>query len=103
KPKLEAMVQTVMMAQDLYAKAAIVDRKALAVAQSKADIVGGERILRDAFESDVRPIVAAWRKKHKLAPDPIVELRSSGIIERLAKERSQKRKDRGIVQGGSFA
>lgn len=103
KPKLEAMIQTVMMAQDLYAKAALVDRKALALAQSKADIVAGERVLRDAFESDVRPLVKAWRKKHKLAVDPIAELRASGIVERLGKERTQKRKDRGIIQGGGYA
>ena len=103
KPKLEAMVQTVMMAQDLYAKAAIVDRKALAAAQAKADVVGAERILRDAYESDIRPAVAAWRKSKGIAADPIVELRQSGVIERLGRERSEKRKAAGAVRGASFA
>ncbi len=103
KPKLEAMVQTVMMAQDLYAKAAIVDRKKLAEAQKKADVTKAERVLRDAYETDVRPIVEQWRKKKGLAKDPLKELRDSGVIEKLGKERSAKRKAMGITRGGSFA
>lgn len=103
KPKLEAMVQTVMMAQDLYAKAAIVDRKALAQAQAKADVVKAERTLRDAFETDVRPLVAEWRKSKGLAADPLEALRSSGVIERLGKERAERRKAAGAVRGASFA
>jgi L-rhamnose isomerase/sugar isomerase len=98
KPKLEAMVQTVMMAQDLYAKAAIVDRKALAQAQAKTDVVRAERVLRDAFETDVRPIVAEWRENKGLNADPLEELRASGVIERLGKERKAAREAAGQVQ-----
>jgi len=63
KPKLEAMVQTVMMAQSLFAKAQLVDRKALTSAQSKGDIVAAETALRTAYETDVRPALAHWRRK----------------------------------------
>ncbi|MCE9590947.1 MAG: TIM barrel protein [Planctomycetes bacterium] len=103
KPKLEAMVQTVMMAQDLYAKAAIVDRKKLAEAQKQADVTKAERVLRDAYETDVRPIVEQWRKKNGIPRNPLKELRDSGIIEQLGKERNAKRKALGISRGGSFA
>ncbi|MCX5658457.1 MAG: TIM barrel protein [Planctomycetota bacterium] len=103
KPKLEAMVQTVTMAQDLFAKAAIVDRKALASAQKAGDIVAGERCLRDAFETDVRPVVAKWRKGKGIAGDPIIALRKSGVIAQLGAERTAKRKALGMVQGGSYA
>ena len=98
KPKLEAMVQTVMMAQDLYAKAAIVDRKTLAAAQAKGDIVKAERTLRDAYETDVRPMVAEWRKGKKVAADPLEELRTSGIIAKLGKERKAAREASGQKQ-----
>ncbi len=96
KPKLEAMIQTVMTAQDLYAKAVIVDRRALAPAQKKGDIVTAERILRTAFETDVRPMVARWRRQQGLASDPIQKLRNSGIVNKLATERTAKRKGLGI-------
>lgn len=103
KPKLEAMVQTVDEAQKLYAKAVLVDRKALAMAQKKGDVTGAERILRDAYETDVRPMLADWRKAKQLAGDPLTELRDSGVINDLAKARTQARKDRGETQSSSYA
>lgn len=103
KPKLQAMVQTVDEAQKLFAKANLVDRKALAMAQKSGDVTGAECILRDAFETDVRPMLADWRKSHKLPACPLTELRNSGVIEELAKARTQARKDRGEVQSSSYA
>lgn len=103
KPKLEAMVQTVDEAQKLFAKAHLVDRKALAMAQKSGDITGAERILKNAYETDVRPMLADWRKSHNLAGDPLAELRSSGVIEELGRTRTQARKDRGEVQRSSYA
>ena len=90
-------------AQKLYAKAISVDRKALAMAQKKGDITGAERILRDAYETDVRPMLADWRQSKNLAGDPLTELRDSGVIDDLAKARTQARKDRGETQSSSYA
>ncbi len=103
KPKLEAMVQTVDEAQKLFAKAHLVDRKALAIAQKSGDITGAERLLKDAYETDVRPMLADWRKSHKLPACPLTELRKSGVVEELSKARTQARKDRGEVQSSSYA
>lgn len=103
KPKIEAMVQTVMDAQTLYAKSQIVDRKALARAQAKGDIVLSERLLRDAYETDVRPVVAAWRRANDLPADPLTELRSSGIVARLGRERAAARRARGETLKASYA
>ena len=103
KPKIEAMVQTVDEAQKLFAKAQLVDRKALARLQSKGDITGAERMLRDAYETDVRPLLGAWRKANKLGADPVEELRKSGVIKELAKQRTAERKAAGIVQAASYA
>ena len=90
KPKLEAMVQTVCDAQALFAKAQLVDREALAQCQADGDIVGAERCLKDAFETDVRPLLAKWRKSKGLSADPLKTLRESGHIERLGEERAAR-------------
>ncbi|MEX0777620.1 MAG: TIM barrel protein [Phycisphaeraceae bacterium] len=103
KPKLEAMVQTVMTAQDLFAKANLVDRKALAAARKAGDIVAAEGVLRDAFELDVRPIVASWRLARNLPADPLHELRQSGLIAQLGKDRAAARKARGETPSASYA
>jgi L-rhamnose isomerase/sugar isomerase len=103
KPKIEAMIQTVVTAQELYAKAALVDRRQLRSLQKKCDVVGAENLLKDAYATDVRDALASWRKKKKLAEDPLAAFKKSGYAERAAEERTARRKKLGIVQGGSYA
>ncbi len=98
KGKMEAMVQTVVSAQELWLKASLVDREALAALQDNCDLVLAEETLRDAFWKDVRPIVAAWRIARGLPEDPLCALRSGGYVERISKERSGKQ-----PTGGSYA
>jgi L-rhamnose isomerase/sugar isomerase len=95
KPKIEAMIQTVIAAQELYAKACLVDRKKLADAQTRMDIVDSEGCLKEAFATDVRPMLAEWRKKKGIEPDPMVAYRASGYERRVAKEREEARSTRG--------
>jgi L-rhamnose isomerase / sugar isomerase len=92
KGKMEAMVQTVMTAQELFAKAALVDEKRLSEAQSKAEIVKAEEYLRDAFATDVRPIVEAWRKSKGLPVNPLRALYESGYVEKISRERAASNK-----------
>ncbi|MEM6314369.1 MAG: TIM barrel protein [Planctomycetota bacterium] len=87
KPKLEAMVQTVDQAQKLYLKSRLVDRAKLADAQAAGDIIAAEECLRAAYETDVRPMLAEWRKTNGLPTDPLTQLRTSGIIDQLANDR----------------
>jgi len=103
KPKLEAMVQTVCEAQKQFARAQLVDRKKLAAAQKKGDITAAETTLRAAFEADVTPVLKSWRKAWGLPADPLESLRSSGIVERLGREREKARKERGDTVGSSYA
>jgi len=103
KPKIEAMIQTVVMAQELWAKAALVDHAKLRKAQVKGDIVTAELCLKEAFFTDIGPALATWRKRRKLAPDPLTEHRRSGYEKAAAKERRARRQALGLVQGGSFA
>ncbi|MHB0877363.1 MAG: L-rhamnose isomerase [Anaerolineae bacterium] len=87
KPKIEAMIQSVMHIQDAYAKALLIDRAALAEAQSSGRIVAAEELVLSAFQTDVRPLLARVRAEMGLEPDPLVAYRASGYAERVAIER----------------
>ena len=90
KGKMEAMVQTVVTAQELYLKAALVDRKQLAGLQQSCDLLAAEELYRGTFWTDVRPLTRAWREARGLPADPLAELRASGYVERAAKERGSR-------------
>ena len=91
KGKIEATVQTVVTAQELWLKAALVDRKQLALYQQSCELVEAEELFRGAFWSDVRPLAAAWRVARGLPADPLAALRSGGYVERAARERVSRR------------
>jgi L-rhamnose isomerase/sugar isomerase len=101
KPKLEAMIQTVVTAQELYLKACLVDREKLAEMQQQMDVVGAEEVLREAFYTDVKPLLAAWRERKGLPLDPLQAHRDSGYTQRKAEERSAARAARGESSSGS--
>jgi L-rhamnose isomerase/sugar isomerase len=103
KPKVEAMIQTATTAQELFAKACLVDRQKLRDAQSRMNIIDAEECLRSAFYTDVRPMLADWRKKKNLDPDPMRAYRASGYEAKMATEREAARAARGIKAGGSYA
>ena len=90
KGKIEAMLQTIMNAQELYAKAALVDYDALVSAQRAADLVRAESCLQDAFKIDVRPAIAEWRSRRGLPVDPLDAFRQSGYLERITRERAER-------------
>jgi L-rhamnose isomerase/sugar isomerase len=90
KGKIEAMIQTVCVAQELYAKASLVDHDALAAAQRSNDLVRAEGFLQDAFATDVRPAIREWRQSKKLPPDPQQAFRDSGYLERITADRGSR-------------
>jgi L-rhamnose isomerase/sugar isomerase len=87
EPKIEAMIQSVLHVQLAYAKALLVDRQTLTRAQDSGDVLGAYRVLRDAFETDVRPLLEEARVQMGLDPDPVTSFRRSGYAEEIAKER----------------
>jgi len=87
EPKVEAMVQSVVAIQALYAKALLVNRKALAEAQAACDIVGATECLRGAFFTDVQPLLAEVREEMGVPVDPLAALRASGYTAQRAAER----------------
>lgn len=90
KGKIEAMIQTVTMAQQLFAKAALVDERDLATAQKNCDLIRAESLLQDAFATDVRPAIQAWRESKGLPKDPMEAFRQSGYLGRITEERAAR-------------
>jgi L-rhamnose isomerase/sugar isomerase len=90
KGKIEAMIQTVSMAQELFAKAALVDYDRLAAAQKTSDLIRAESCLQDAFATDVRPAVREWRESKGLPRDPMKAFLESGYLERISLERASR-------------
>lgn len=99
KNKVEEMIQTAMNAQELYAKAALIDFAALSDHQAHARIVEAEELYREAFFTDVRPWIREWRRARGLAANPLAAFRESGYTE----ARSQERGERNRAQTASYA
>ncbi|HEV8687932.1 MAG TPA: L-rhamnose isomerase [Gaiellaceae bacterium] len=86
--KIDAMIQSVVNIQTAYTKALLVDRPRLEGAQRAGDVLGAHRVLLEAYETDVRPLLAHLREELGLQPDPVAAFRAGGHAERLATERS---------------
>jgi L-rhamnose isomerase/sugar isomerase len=91
KPTIEAILQSVLRVQELYAKALLIDRAALAKARATTDIVGIEEILQDAYQADVRPVLRELRQDMGIDPEPLQALRRSGYLHKKAEERQARR------------
>jgi L-rhamnose isomerase/sugar isomerase len=92
KNKVEAMIQTVLAAQSLYAKASLIDHTALAKARTEQRLIDAESCYQDAFETDVRPALRDWRLSRGLPDDPMSAFRESGYTERAARERGSRQR-----------
>ena len=90
KGKIEAAIQTICAAQELYAKAALVDHERLTKLQEGCAVVDAEECLRGAFWIDVRPMIREWRRARGLPEEPIQASRESGYLERITRERHDR-------------
>ena len=90
KGKIEAMIQTATMAQELFSKAALIDYRELSGAQEKCDLIRAESLLQDAFATDVRPVIHEWKESKGLPKNPMDAFRQSGYLEHITKQRSAR-------------
>lgn len=90
KDPLEDLLQSVQNILVTYAKALLVDRKALSEAQEANDTVAAEELLRDVFALDVRPLVAEAIRQAGGAIDPIGVFRAMGVRKALIARRGAK-------------
>ena len=87
EPKIPGQIRSVMNVQEATAKALLVDQDALTSAQSSGDVLGANAILMDAYDTDVRPMLADLRRDQGIDPDPVAAYVRSGYAERTAAER----------------
>jgi L-rhamnose isomerase/sugar isomerase len=87
EPKIPGQIRSVMNVQEATAKALLVDRAALAAAQQAGDVLGANAVLMDAYDTDVRPLLADLRRDMGLDPDPMAAYARSGYAQRIAGER----------------
>ena len=85
--KIPAIIRSVMNVQEATAKALLVDRDALGAAQRSGDVLEANAVLMDAYNTDVRPLLAEVREESGLDPDPIAAYRRSGWAEKIVEER----------------
>jgi L-rhamnose isomerase/sugar isomerase len=88
EPKIPGQIRSVMNVQEATAKALLVDQDALAIAQAAGDVLGANAVLMDAYNTDVRPLLAQLRDETGLDPDPIAAYHRSGYFDRIREERA---------------
>jgi len=87
EPKIPGQIRSVMNVQEATAKALLVDRAALAAAQRDRDVLGANAVFMDAYNTDVRPLLAELREEMGLDPDPMAAYARSGYFEKIVTER----------------
>jgi L-rhamnose isomerase / sugar isomerase len=87
EPKIPAQIRSVMNVQEAAAKALLVDGAALAAAQQDGDVLGANAALMDAYNTDVRPLLAGLREEMGLDPDPVGAYYRSGYQEKIIADR----------------
>ncbi|ERH22450.1 L-rhamnose isomerase [Actinomyces johnsonii F0542] len=85
--KIPGEIRSATNVQEATAKALLVDREALKAAQLAGDVLEANDIFIDAFNTDVRPMLAELRESQGLAPDPMRAFLDSGYLERIRSER----------------
>src|SRR3954463_4349120 len=87
EPKIPGQIRSVMNVQEATAKALLVDLDALSLAQRDGDVLAAHEALMDAFNTDVRPLLADLRSEQGLEANPMTAYARSGYAERIIAER----------------
>jgi L-rhamnose isomerase/sugar isomerase len=95
---IESLVTSAVEVVRAYVQAQLVDRAALVQAQARNDALVALSLLKQAFTTDVSPVLAMARQRAGGAVDPIGAYRASGYRQRKAEERpAAERRGAGIV------
>ncbi|GAA4387473.1 L-rhamnose isomerase [Actinomadura verrucosospora] len=87
EPKIQGQIRSVMNVQEATAKALLVDVDALRSAQRSGDVLEANAVFMDAYNTDVRPLLAELREEMGLHPDPVAAYKASGYHQRIVEER----------------
>lgn len=84
---IESLMTSAMQCQRTYAQALLVNRQALDAAQHHNDALAASQLLKQAFQTDVTPIVQKVRQQQGGAIDPVGLYRASRYRETVASQR----------------
>jgi L-rhamnose isomerase/sugar isomerase len=90
EPSIEGIIQSIMNTQRAFAKALTVDRGSLKIAQETVDVMLANRIVMEAFETNVDPLLAQVRVEMGRDPDPLISYREGGYAKKIASKRTGK-------------
>lgn len=85
--KIPGQIRSVLNVQEMTAKVLLVDMDALDAAEKSGDVLGASGILMDAYSTDVRAALAAWRESRGLPGEPFHAFRASGHLEKISADR----------------
>src|SRR3954468_11024737 len=85
--KIPGQIRSVLNVQEMTARALLLDKEALAAAQADGDVLLANEIFMDAFYTDVRRDLAAWREERGLPADPMRAYLASGYQEQIEADR----------------
>ncbi|GAA2487112.1 L-rhamnose isomerase [Winogradskya humida] len=85
--KIPAIIRSILNIQEATAKALLVDRDALTKAQNDGDVLEANAVIMDAYNTDVRPLLAEVRTDLGLDPDPVAAYKRSGYQEKIVADR----------------
>ncbi|TRX60003.1 sugar isomerase [Fulvivirga sp. M361] len=87
KDPLEDLLQSTDAILNAYARALIIDRKKLFIAQQENDVAGAQEVIQDAFRTDVRPLVREARRQSHAFIDPLNAFRQLDVRAALIRKR----------------
>jgi L-rhamnose isomerase/sugar isomerase len=90
EPSIEGIIQSIMNTQRAFAKALAVDRERLKAAQEAVDVMLANRIVMEAFETNLDPLLAQVRVEMGRDPDPLISYREGGYAKKIASKRRGK-------------
>ena len=85
--KIPGQIRSILNVQEMTARALLVNTESLNHAQNAGDVLGANAILMDAFYTDVRADLAAWRETRGLPADPMAAFADSGYQKLIADTR----------------
>ncbi|GAA4832163.1 L-rhamnose isomerase [Luteimicrobium xylanilyticum] len=85
--KIPGQIRSVLNVQEATAKALLVDLDALRAAQEAHDVLAANAVFMDAYNTDVRGALAAWREERGLPGDPMAAYLASGYQDTIEADR----------------
>ena len=85
--KVPGQIRSVLNVQEMTARALLLDTDALDKARTAGDVLLANEIFMDAFYTDVRRDLAAWREERGLPADPMRAYLESGYQQQIEADR----------------